>query len=112
MTLQEGWCYILKNMRTFASNPRGIPEHYMPVLEASRTNSLTDKNIQQYFRAMVSDYERQDIGAAYYRRGVEDAREENRLALLEIARRMLADKVPAETVAKYTGLTEEQVRAL
>ena len=112
MTLQEGWCYILKNMRTFASNPRGIPEHYMPVLEASRTNSLTDKNIQQYFRAMVSDYERKDIGAAYYRRGVEDTREENRLALLEIARRMLADKVPVETVAKYTGLTEEQVRAL
>ena len=77
----------------------------MPVLEASRTNSLTDKNLQQYFRAMVSDYERKDIGAAYYRHGLEDA-------TLEIARRMLKDKVPPETIVKYTGLSEEQVRAL
>ena len=61
---------------------------------------------------MVSDYEREDIGAAYYRRGVEDTREENRQALLGIARRMRADKIPPETIARYTDLTEEQVRAL
>lgn len=121
MTLQEGWCYILKNMRTFVSNPRGIPEHFMPVLEASRTNSLTDKNLQQYFRAMVSDYERKDIAAAYYRRGVEEGVEKGKAegraegraeGLEETARRMLADKVSPETIVKYTGLTEEQVKAL
>ena len=93
----------------------------MPVLEASRTNSLTDKNLQQYFRAMVSDYERKDIAAAYYRRGVEEGVEKGKAegraegraeGLEETARRMLADKVSPETIVKYTGLTEEQVKAL
>ena len=30
----------------------------------------------------------------------------------QIARRMLADKEPIEKIVKYSGLTEEQVRAL
>ena len=29
-----------------------------------------------------------------------------------VARRMLADKLPVEIIAKYSGLSEEQVRAL
>ena len=30
----------------------------------------------------------------------------------KVAREMLKDNVPIETIAKYSGLTEEQVRAL
>lgn len=92
----------------------------MPVLEASRTNSLTDKNLQQYFRAMVSDYERKDIAAAYYRRGVEEGVEKGKAegraegraeGLEETARRMLKKGFEVADIIECTGLTEEQVRA-
>ena len=31
---------------------------------------------------------------------------------IEMARRMLADKMPYEAIARYSGLTEEQIKAL
>ena len=45
--------------------------------------------------------------------GLEEGMEKGRAEEKEaVARRMLADGVPVGTVAKYTELTEEQVRAL
>ena len=41
--------------------------------------------------------------------GIEQGKEQN---AIETARRMLADKMPVETVAKYSGLSIEQVKAL
>ena len=43
------------------------------------------------------------------KRGREEGREEQ---AIETARRMLADKMPFETIARYSGLSEDEVRAL
>lgn len=102
---KEEWFQLLKNMRTFALNPKGVPERMRKVLEASRISGLPDKELQQYFRAMVTDTEREDIATANY----QDGRMEGKM---ETARLMLADHEPMEKIVKYSGLTEEQVRAL
>lgn len=48
-----------------------------------------------------------------YQNTIDFAREEGREeGKIDVAKEMLADKVPVETIIKYTGLTEEQVRAL
>ena len=96
---------MLKNMRTFALNPKGVPERMRKVLEASRISGLPDKELQQYFRAMVTDTEREDIATANY----QDGRMEGKM---ETARLMLADHEPMEKIVRYSGLTEEQVRGL
>ncbi|MBO4475785.1 MAG: PD-(D/E)XK nuclease family transposase, partial [Bacteroidales bacterium] len=102
---KEQWFHLLKNMRTFALNPKGVPERMKKVLEASRTSALPGKEQLQYFRAMISDIEKEDIATANYQSGKEDHARET-------AQRMLADKKPMEEIVKYSGLTEEQIKAL
>ena len=114
---KEEWFQLLKNMRTFALNPKGVPERMRKVLEASRTNGLPDKELQQYFRAMVTDTEREDIATANYldgydagmEKGKEDGHMEERI---QNARSLKALGVPVSTIAQGLKLTEEQVRAL
>lgn len=126
---KEEWFQLLKKMRTFALNPKGVPERMRKVLEASRTNGLPDKELQQYFRAMVTDTEREDIATANYHDGFdagmekgvekgmekgvaigkEDGRMEERI---QNARNLKALGVPVSTIAQALNLSEEQVRAL
>ena len=95
----------MRKLRTFALNPKGVPERMKKVLEAARTSALPGKEQLQYFRAMISDIEKEDIATANYQSGKEDHARET-------AQRMLADKKPMEEIVKYSGLTEEQIKAL
>ena len=106
---KEEWFHLLKNIHNFALNPKGIPERMRPVLEAARTNSLPDQERIKYFRAMISDIEKESIATANYRDGFDDGMEKGALA---IARRMLEDNEPIEKIVKYSGLTEEQIKNL
>ncbi len=46
-------------------------------------------------------------------RGREEGREEGmKQGALEVARRMLEDNEPIEKIVKYSGLTEDQIKAL
>lgn len=67
----------------FALNPKGVPERMTKVLEAARTGALPGKEQLQYFRAMISDIEKEDIATANYKdsfdegmeRGIEKGKE-------------------------------------
>ena len=110
---KEQWFHLLKNMRTFALNPKGIPERMKKVLETSRTSALPGKEQLQYFRAMISDIEKEDIATANYKDGFDEGMEKgDRQRATQTARLMLADKKPIEEIVKYSGLTEEQIKAL
>ena len=110
---KEQWFHLLKNMRTFALNPKGIPERMKKVLEAARTSALPGKEQLQYFRAMISDIEKEDIATANYKDGFDEGMEKgDRQRATQTARLMLADKKPIEEIVKYSGLTEEQIKAL
>ena len=113
LPVREQWFLFLRKMRTFALNPKGIPERMRTVLDASRTNDLPDAEKLKYFRAMVSETEREDIAAANYEDGFHDGMEKGmEKKAFDTAREMLKDSIPVEAIAKYTRLSEEQVRAL
>ena len=59
--------------------------------------------------ALQYDYAREQGEAIGEARGRAEGKAEEKSA---IARRMLEDGVPAETVAKYSGLSAEEVRAI
>ena len=110
---KEQWFHLLKNMRNFALNPKGVPERMKKVLEASRTSALPGKEQLQYFRAMISDIEKEDIATANYKDGFDEGMEKgDRQRATQTARLMLADKKPIEEIVKYSGLSEEQIKAL
>ena len=90
-----------------------MPQRLRKVLEASRTNALPDDERIKYFRAMISEEEKEDIATANYQDGLEDGREQGReQQALEVARRMLEEQFPMETIIRISGLTEEQVRSI
>ena len=62
---------------------------------------------------MISDIEKEDIATANYKDGFDEGMEKGKSQqAVEIARRMLEDNMPIGIVAKYSGLTEEQIKAL
>lgn len=66
---------------------------------------MTEQERWEYALAMKHKWD--------YQNTIDFAREEGREeGKIDVAKEMLADKVPVETIIKYTGLTEEQVRAL
>ena len=113
----ETWFYILRNCRNFAEKPAGIDPRYDHVLEAAKTNLVPDKERTQYFRAMLSEYDKQDIGEAYYEEGFEEGMEKGiekgaSQRNIEIAKSMLAERMEVSLISKLTGLPAEQVEAL
>ena len=101
----ESWFYILKNMSTFAGKPEDMGTRYSAIAEASRMNGLLDEDKLKYFRGMVTEEEKLDIGQAYYEDGVLDAKTED-------ARKMLQKGYSIEEICEITGLSETKVLAL
>ena len=110
---REEWFYLLKNMHNFALNPKGIPERMQKVLEASRTNSLPDEEQLQYFKAMISETEKEDIAVANYQDGFQDGMEKGmEKKANDTAQNLKALGVNPSIIAQATGLSEEQIDAL
>ena len=110
---REEWFYLLKNMHNFALNPKGIPERMQKVLEASRTNSLPDEEQLQYFKAMISESEKEDIAVANYQDGYLDGMEKGEAKhAVETAQRMLKKSFDIADIAECSGLTIDQITAL
>ena len=109
----EEWFDILQNMSTFAKKPASVNSRYDPIFAACRQGRLQKKELEQYFRAMVTEREQQGIAAFYreegFREGVADGEVKERV---RIAKQLLNNGVLVSTIVSSTGLTEAEVLAL
>ena len=108
---------------------KGLPE----ARERLRVDSLPDKERLEYTRELERRAIENDVMKTYYidgkddglkegyekglekglEKGIEKGLKEGKVeAILENARRMKADGMPTELIAKYTGLTEAQIHTL
>ena len=98
---------------------------YAAIAEAARMHSLPDDEKIQYFRNMITEEKRLDIGGAYYEDGFNDGiakgREEGKAEgkaegraeeRKTIAKNLLTMNYPVESIARVTGLTPEEITAL
>jgi predicted transposase/invertase (TIGR01784 family) len=98
----DKWCYFLKNLENFDQIPSILNE---PIFQkAFGTAELARLSAEQRDRYEQSLIQYRDLKSA-----LETAVEEKQI---EIARNMLNDNEPIEKVAKYTGLTVEQIEQL
>ena len=109
----ESWFYILKNMRNFAGKPEDMGTRYCAVAEASRMNDLPDEDKLKYFRGMITEEEKLDMGQAYYEDGLRDGIEKGieqglSKAVLGMTRMGLAP----EDIATALEIPVEKVLAL
>lgn len=114
----ERWIYILKNMDTLTRMPWAAQNAvFQRLAEVAEVSKLSKEERMQYDHALkrYRDTYNAMTGAEQKGRaeglaegraeGIEDAKRDN-------ARRMKADNMPVELIAKYTGLKEEEIEQL
>ena len=140
ITFEDRFLFIMKNLPTFVETPElwadGDP-YFQELLQEAEFANMTDRQLERYLARMIPqwDYEnamdyakekamaegREKGLAEGIAKGREEGREEGRKEneakgeakrAVETARLMLADNKPLDEIVKYSGLTEEQVRAL
>ena len=104
----DRWCYLFKNMSKFA-NEREEPvdmHGFEDVLEASRVDSLSAEEMDNY-QDMLTAVKNEIRSAHLY--DIQQAKAEEKL---EMAKAFKALDVPAETIAKASGLSLEEIARL
>ena len=94
-----------------------MDSRYDAVIEAAKTNLVPDKERTQYLKAMLSEYDKKDIAAAYYKEGHDDGVKEGmkegmKEEKINVARNLLALGMSTDVIFKVTGLSENEVKAL
>ena len=113
-SLLDNICYALHNMQFLEGRPAELRQEIFDLLFQSveiATFAPEDK-IKYDFNMTTERDIRNQIRYAE-KKGMEKGIEQGEARrTIEIAREMLKEQFPAETIARLTGLTEEQVRAL
>lgn len=117
-------------MRIFAGKPEDMGKRYAAIVQEARMPGLPEEEeLTKYFRNMITEEEKLDIGTAYYEDGFIDGMEKGKAegkvegraegraegeakALREIAFRMLSAGEDLSRVSTFTGLSVEEVTAL
>ena len=118
----EKWLYILRNCGKFATNEQEeFGQRYAELFARARTRHLTDTELMEYFDSKITAYRAEMLQKAGYKDGFRDGEAkgiekgiEKGIAQgkVEIAKAMLSDGMSVALVARYSGLTPDEVEAL
>ena len=103
-TFEDRFLYLMKNLPKFAESPKlwdDMDPYFEELMQEAKFANMSWEEQEKYVASMKQKWDYQNTLDFAEMKGRED-----------VAREMVKDKVPVETIVKYTGLTEEQVRAL
>ena len=107
-TLLDNFCYALHNMEHLTDRPEELKEEIFKRLFKTIATFTPEERIK-YENDMTTERDIQNYISYAREKGLEEGRAEGRM---ETARNMLADEISIDLVAKYTGLSIEQVKEL
>ena len=121
-TLLDNLCYALHNMEHLTDRPEELKEEiFKRLFKTAEIATFTPEERIKYENDMTTERDIQNY-ISYARekgleegmeKGMEKGREEGREeGRVEAAKNMLADEISIDLVAKYTGLSIEQVKEL
>ena len=118
----EGMYFCLKNMAALEECPRVLTHQvFKKIFEVSELCKMDQEKRDKVISKMTTERDlRNQMAYAIeqglqqgreqgLQQGLQQGREEERI---DIAKGMLADGMPVESIAKYTGLTAEEIKAL
>ena len=106
----EKWLYILKNLERLHDIPEKLKDRiFRKLFAAAEIAKFTPEEARAYEDSLKVYRDLKNSLDTAREEGREEGREE---ALEQAALKMLDDKLPIEAVARYTGLTIEQVKKL
>ena len=117
-TVLDNFCFALHNMQFLEERPDALRQEIFDLLfEAAEIATFTPEDKVKYEFEMTTERDiRNQIAFAKKNaraEGIIEGKAEGRMENgIESARRMLEDHLPIETIAKYSGLSIDQVRAL
>ena len=114
VTMADKWLYALKNLPRLLERPAALQERiFKKFFEVAEIGNLSKEEYAKYFESEKVYYDNDGAIRTAEAKGRAEGRaegiEETRRAT---AKRMKADGMPHDIIAKYTGLTEEEVSAL
>ena len=103
----------MKHIHELNAKPEGLSDYFSLLFYAADRANISSYKLSNYDRMQRDEIQIE----AEKRYAVEEAREEAlaegaAAKQLEIAREMLKENLPIETISRITGLTEEQVNNL
>jgi predicted transposase/invertase (TIGR01784 family) len=109
-TMADKWLYALKNLPRLLERPAALQERiFKKFFEVAEIGNLPKEEYAKYFESEKVYYDNdgaiRTAEAKGRAEGIEETRREN-------ARKMKADGMSTELIAKYTGLTAEEINDL
>ena len=122
VTMFDKWMFVLRNLSRLLDRPKALQDRVFGKLfqqaeiaryseEERRQYEASQKEYWDYTSTMDTAYMKGEKKG--HEAGLEEGLEKGRAeGILETARKMKADGLPCETIAKYTGLTTDEITAL
>ena len=113
-TLLDNFCYALHNMEHLTDRPEELKEEiFKRLFKTAEIATFTPEERIKYENDMTTERDIQNYISYAREKGLEEGRAEGREeGRIEAAKNMLADEISIDLVAKYTGLSIEQVKQL
>ena len=109
-SLVEKVGYALNHMSEFKERPAGFDGEFFDLLfNSADIHTFAPEEKIKYQNDMTTDRDIRNQIAYAEQKGLEKGFEQG---VESTAKKMLADNVPAEVIAKYTGLSAEEIRKL
>ena len=114
----EGMYFCLKNMAALEECPRVLTHQvFKKIFEVSELCKMDQEKRDKVISKMTTERDLRNQMAYAIEQGLQQGREQGlqqgrEEERIDIAKGMLADGMPVESIAKYTGLTAEEIKAL
>lgn len=118
LTILDKWLYAMKNLGTLMDRPKALVDAvFGRFFEQAEIANFTPQELYDYRESQKDYWDLFSVVETAENKGRAEGREEGRAkgreeTKVEIARDMKRDNMPASVIAKYTGLTEEEINGL
>ena len=116
VTMFDKWLYAIRHLATLLNRPKALYEKvFEQLFTAAEIAKFNPEELMEYEDSLKALRDWYSVLSTAENKGFAQGKEEGRKEgeknkALAIARQMLADGMPAESVARYTNLTVEEIR--
>ena len=110
VTMFDKWMFALRNLSRLLERPRALQERiFKRLFDQAEIAQFTSAERREYAESVKDYWDYYSTMKTAHKKGKAEGRAEEKK---ENARRMKADGMSAELIAKYTGLTTEEIETL